>query len=280
MQGEVSKLERPHRLPSWWSSKRFSLFSVFVLYVLLFTTLGGESLVGSLVRFPFSLLSSRRCCCWGYAQGFVERDCGGIVLASDLDESSIAIVSGPWPRWRRTGILFPTREIASWTIRIDPAYCGCGTPSLTPEELAEVREIAIHRFYPPGTNPVVDEFRDRVAAANGTITRPLWGGYAKNVGLLAFACVVASTFGWVGETRRRARIEARPASFERGVCPNCSYDITGLSSNRCPECGDEWSEKECAILLVRSTPDAEPSSTHEPHNHKPPAGNSPTTSDA
>jgi hypothetical protein len=41
-------------------------------------------------------------------------------------------------------------------------------------------------------------------------------------------------------------IPERPAH----VCPNCDYNLTGLSSRRCPECGEEFSLLEARMRAI------------------------------
>lgn len=59
----------------------------------------------------------------------------------------------------------------------------------------------------------------------------LWGGLTSNLllwSILAFAALI--TPRWFRSYRRR----------RKGLCVNCGYNLTGLSEQRCPECGSQF----------------------------------------
>jgi len=68
--------------------------------------------------------------------------------------------------------------------------------------------------------------------SNATIHLPL--GYAHNAGALAALAAFVWSLGWIPrlfDERRRATLRAA------GLCPFCRYDLQGLKSAVCPECG-------------------------------------------
>lgn len=74
------------------------------------------------------------------------------------------------------------------------------------------------------------------------MTLPLWFGVCIT-GLLP----VARGMKLAGAWRRRMKT-ARAA---RGLCPACSYDLTGNVSRVCPECGAAVSASAAAAVIVR-----------------------------
>ena len=61
--------------------------------------------------------------------------------------------------------------------------------------------------------------------------RPIWPGFAINT--VFYAVVLWLLFALGGTPfalRRRRRIK-------RGLCPKCAYDLRGIESSACPECG-------------------------------------------
>ena len=59
--------------------------------------------------------------------------------------------------------------------------------------------------------------------------RPIWPGFAINTVFYAF--VLWLLFATPFALRRRRRIK-------RGLCPKCAYDLRGIESQICPECGN------------------------------------------
>ncbi|MBK7403236.1 MAG: hypothetical protein IPJ41_01045 [Phycisphaerales bacterium] len=76
-----------------------------------------------------------------------------------------------------------------------------------------------------------------VSAADKHTTRVLWGGFAHDLFALAvLAALLYSFAGW------KAWFTARPWSRtarrrRRGLCMACGYDLRGIESGVCPECG-------------------------------------------
>jgi DNA-directed RNA polymerase subunit RPC12/RpoP len=77
---------------------------------------------------------------------------------------------------------------------------------------------------------LVNRFESDVSTFVGTAVAPLlW--------------LVATCFIWRESPEERA---ARLSDASRGaiVCPNCGYNLTGLSGTRCPECGKQYTINE------------------------------------
>jgi len=74
-------------------------------------------------------------------------------------------------------------------------------------------------------------------------------------GILAIVLwLIATVLIW-RETpaERAARLAASPASAV--ACPNCGYNLTGLTESRCPECGSKFTLNE--LLAAQSTAKSE-----------------------
>ncbi len=56
------------------------------------------------------------------------------------------------------------------------------------------------------------------------------------------ACMTALNAVALRRRRRRASERKRTELLEIGLCPVCGYDLSGLPTNRCPECGEEFPE--------------------------------------
>ena len=59
--------------------------------------------------------------------------------------------------------------------------------------------------------------------------RPIWPGFAINT--LFYAAILGIMFAAVGVLRRKRRAR-------RGLCVKCAYDLRGIDSSQCPECGE------------------------------------------
>ena len=68
----------------------------------------------------------------------------------------------------------------------------------------------------------------QISYATALPIQPIWPGFLLNT--LFYAALIAAprpAFLWL-RSRRRLR---------RGLCPRCAYDLRGLASAACPECG-------------------------------------------
>ena len=87
-----------------------------------------------------------------------------------------------------------------------------------------------HSLIESGLNPVPSllhewqwKFQRRLPVAI------LWPGFAINT--IFYAAILWLLFAGPGMLRRRRR------RLKRGLCPHCAYDLRGIDSPRCPECG-------------------------------------------
>lgn len=78
-----------------------------------------------------------------------------------------------------------------------------------------------------------------VRRGGGLARLPVSGGYWHNAGAFLGIGALVVSLGWVGPAFQRAtdRSGRRLAS---GICPRCQYDLRGLPTPRCPECGEEF----------------------------------------
>jgi len=98
------------------------------------------------------------------------------------------------------------------------------------------RYVEVLRFLP-----------DMIRAGVRKRTFPIYWGYARNAlaALVALAFVVSCTRGRPWEWFREPRLgfyfrySLRERRLLRGQCLSCGYDLTGLESGRCPECGSD-----------------------------------------
>ncbi len=61
----------------------------------------------------------------------------------------------------------------------------------------------------------------------------------RRTGLLIGLCllILANAALWTALIRRRFRDRRRTRRFGHGLCQSCGYNLTGVVSMRCPECG-------------------------------------------
>jgi len=107
---------------------------------------------------------------------------------------------------------------------------------LTDEERSRVRALFADRYEKNRDfdGARIAEFLRGPEDPNIVVYRPT--GYAHN--LMTVLCVAAFiwSLGWVPRlvtNRRRARLSAE------GLCPFCRYDMQGLTTATCPECGKQ-----------------------------------------
>ena len=125
-------------------------------------------------------------------------------------EATVYMAPGAQPDWEESGLIvrigWPFRAARAWAFtRHPPATLGLHPPD--PE----------HGTVRPGWPEGFVLFYT-----------PLWPGFALNT---AFHGVLALLL-WSAPGFAIRRLRAR-----RGRCPNCGYDLRGLSTAQCPECG-------------------------------------------
>jgi len=98
-------------------------------------------------------------------------------------------------------------------------------PRFKPTTIAEIMRdrsdmIALH--YEPGSWSIV------------------WSGIFMNFIFWAYLAFVASCFCWFFSSLHRLCDPRRKRALRLAVgqCPQCHYDLRGITSQRCPECGD------------------------------------------
>lgn len=86
---------------------------------------------------------------------------------------------------------------------------------------------------------------DMIRAGVRARTFPIYWGYARNTlaAFVALAFIIGCTRGrpweWFREPRLGfdGRYSQRARRQRRGECGSCGYDLVGLTTGRCPECG-------------------------------------------
>lgn len=107
-------------------------------------------------------------------------------------------------------------------------------PPLTPGERQWLRDFLAARFF---SHPV--DYAARCAKflrqpENSDCQTPILSGYIHNSVSITLLALFLWSLGWIPrlvDDRRRAALR------DAGLCPFCRYDMTGLGSAPCPECG-------------------------------------------
>ncbi|MCA9283425.1 MAG: hypothetical protein KDA30_15465 [Phycisphaerales bacterium] len=119
-----------------------------------------------------------------------------------------------------------------------------GGPLQPPADMTEqtVIEVASEQLTQGLLPSAVNSMDDEITAlrrGSGSRTLLYWPGVAQRVrihspralALTGFLTLAGFTTLFIQRRRRRARTRA-------GHCPNCGYDLAGITSPTCPECGN------------------------------------------
>ncbi len=105
-------------------------------------------------------------------------------------------------------------------------------PALSADQHRTVRELCADYLIVKGYSR---EYAELLRRGDGQTTKLRWTGYAHNAALLTTGSVFLISLGWVPavvhQRTRRGRLGA-------GLCPRCRYQLAGLPSGICPECGE------------------------------------------
>ena len=90
------------------------------------------------------------------------------------------------------------------------------------------------------------------AAAGGVIGTAIyfvlpwerWLGAFLGIACGSVIWIITTIFAWRETAQERADRLGRGDGRDAVVCPNCGYNLTGLSGTRCPECGKQYTINE------------------------------------
>jgi hypothetical protein len=84
----------------------------------------------------------------------------------------------------------------------------------------------------------------------GVLTYPIESDVGEFVGSVTapLLWLIAATLIW-RETAHERGLRLKSSDKSAVVCPNCGYNLTGLQSTRCPECGTQYTLDE--LLLAQ-----------------------------
>ncbi len=136
-------------------------------------------------------------------------------------------------------------------LSLEPSVTGLWAPTVRHYD-SRVEMMPLHG-YPPGQAPAAlrDELAARLASSpawdrsnpmplllkhepRSNIEVPIPLGYVHNAGALLVLAALAWSLGWVP---RLAAARIRERRRAAGLCPFCRYDMHGLATAMCPECG-------------------------------------------
>ncbi len=128
------------------------------------------------------------------------------------------------------------RGFAAWTsVSVDHSiywYAGSPPPSLLKDEERIVRSKFAALLATHGVSPVSVAVLQK---GDGIQVTPIWGGYVFNALLVTSLVVCLGSLSWIPQQRQRL---AERRLRAKHLCPRCRYDIQGLSTDLCPECGE------------------------------------------
>ncbi|MGH7133447.1 MAG: hypothetical protein ACREJO_16065 [Phycisphaerales bacterium] len=75
-----------------------------------------------------------------------------------------------------------------------------------------------------------------VGAGGANTSTPILSGYVQDLAAFGLAAGLVLSLRWV-PTLTMAQVEMNRRN--EGLCGKCAYDLHGLASERCPECGYE-----------------------------------------
>jgi len=81
------------------------------------------------------------------------------------------------------------------------------------------------------------------AAINRVLEWDQWVGAFFGIACGSVIWIVTTIFAW-RETAAERAARLGGAGRDAVVCPNCGYNLTGLSGTRCPECGKQYTINE------------------------------------
>jgi hypothetical protein len=152
-----------------------------------------------------------------------------------LDWDEVISTASLHHREYRSGVYALTREHHELEIRVDPPRVA-----VDPAQLASLR-VRLYDEYVANLavwRPAVAAALPDARTADYTASRALWWGYAHNALAILFLVPVSCAARHAlsksaGDRRRRNLLDA--AAMCR--CAQCEYDLRGITSKVCPECG-------------------------------------------
>lgn len=215
------------------------------------TTHIGRICVGVLVLSPFLCLvpvSAHRHGCYLFhhdrlyftksAEGFdfIETDGGWLADPADagLPPDAPLFEARAWIRW--SSKWFGIHESFNHTLTIDSP----GPESLTKPEL----DLVYARYaFQLKQNGVASGTADLFLRGPGVASRLDWDAAGEVLITVTLAITILYTTGWVvssgvAESLNRSDSNVDPETGRYVRCPACKYDLAGLTTDICPECGE------------------------------------------
>ncbi len=125
--------------------------------------------------------------------------------------------------------------VSMWTV-ITPHFDVGSTQSVSNEERQQLRNLMADLILQMDSS--LDEHAKWVRSTTMPMVRHHWRGYAINppfwMALLLLFISSMRALRWVSSA---FTLPTKRDLLARGLCPTCRYDLRGLPSNVCPECG-------------------------------------------
>jgi hypothetical protein len=157
----------------------------------------------------------------------------GLALVEDPREVVAPIAAAHYAHWvSRHGFWAVTHRRERGMFEIHPTDA--------PLTLAE--EAAVRRLVADAMASFGDDrwsaWADRLRAGTALVSTPVPGGWVHNGIALGLAAGLLGSLLWMKDAVVAVRLATRrERAVELGVCPECWYDLRGLTGTACPECG-------------------------------------------
>jgi hypothetical protein len=189
-------------------------------------------------------LAGRRTHCGSSYHAGLVRGTDGVLALVDESDPDAAVSITAWRVSREFGLLAPTVRRMKCRVMVTPTFLD--SPPLSPGDVSKACALVADRFQQEVADP---EWIPLIRAGGGTHELPIQLGYLYNIAF-AFALAVwlwsASWFPFA--VRDQIRDGQRHERLGRGCCAGCGYDLRGIASAACPECGEPVGVIEAATM--------------------------------